>query len=277
VVIGDPQRDKSEALLRSLGRFIQSLNGRYITATDVGTTDADMEVIGQETRFFTGLPESQGGSGGTSAATGLGLYMGMKACAKEVYGSDSLAGKRVMVQGVGKVGGYLMEHLAQEGAVLIVADVNQAAVQRAAEKHRAKIVPPDEVFEVDCDIFSPNALGPVLDDQTIPLLRCRIVCGGANNQLAEPRHGQMLAERGILYAPDYIVNAGGVINVAHEFEGYVREKAYAKVRAIYQTMERVIAIAKERGIPTSEAADRLAEERILAIRAIHRNYLPPKG
>lgn len=268
VVIGDPRRDKTEALFRSLGRYIRSLGGRYITTEDVGTTVADMELVSEETAHVMGLPLSQGGSGDPSPLTALGVLQAMKACAKEVFGADSLRRKIVALQGAGKVGYHLSRYLHNEGAKIVAADINPEATQRLREEVGATIVPPEQIYEIPCDIFSPCALGGVLDSQTIPRLKARIICGGANNQLLAETHGSELAGRGILYAPDYIANAGGIINLSFELPGYNPEAAREKVLQIYQTMQKVIALAKAKGITTAQAADFLAEERLKSLRKI---------
>ncbi len=270
VIMGDPRADKSEALFRAMGRFIQSLGGRYICATDVGTTTEDLMHVRTETPFVTALPESWGGLGDTSLLTGLTVYLGMKAGAEAVWGSDSLSGRRVLVQGAGKVGVHLMEHLENEGAELLVSDVLGVNAARAAERFGARVVPTDDVFEVDCDVFSPNALGAVLNDDTIPRLRCQLVCGGANNQLAEDRHGELLHQQGILYAPDYIVNSGGVISAESETMKASKERAESIARRVGDTARRLFRMAQDEGIAPSAAADRLARERIARIGELHR-------
>lgn len=274
VIIGDPANDKSEALFRAFGRFVETLGGRYITAEDVGTSVEDMDHIYQETAHVTGVSETYGSSGDPSPMTALGVWRGMKACAAEAWGSDSLKGKVVAVQGMGHVGYHLARHLHEDGAGLIVTDIREASAKRAAEEFGAKVCTPEEIYAAECDIFSPNALGAVINDRTLPALKCRIVAGAANNQLAENRHGDALTERGILYAPDYVINAGGLINVADELEGYNRERAFRKVSGIYDNVAKVISLAKSRGIPTYQAADRYAEERIERLGRIKRTYLP---
>jgi glutamate dehydrogenase/leucine dehydrogenase len=277
VIIGDPAHDKSELLFRAYGRFVDSLGGRYITTTDVGTAVADLDIIRRETVHVAGCSPAMGGSGDTSLLTGVTVYRGMQAAAEAAWGDRSLRGRSVLVQGAGKVGWHVLEHLYAEGATLLVADVDQARAERAAAAFAARVVAPDAVFDTPCDIFSPNALGGVLNDETIPRLRCAVVCGGANNQLAEERHARALAARGILYAPDFIVNCGGVINVADELMGYNAERARARADAVYETTRRVFARAREAGITPEEAANQLAEERIRAIGAIHRGYVPRRA
>lgn len=274
VVIGDPHIDRSEALFRALGRFIHSLGGRYVAATDIGTTVDDLIAVRMETPYVTGLPEAWGGLGDTSVLTGLTVYLGMKAGAEVCWGTDSLAGRRVMVQGAGKVGTHLMEHLHAEGATLLVSDVVGENAQRAADRFHAEIVPPDDVYDVECDVFSPNALGGVLNDETIPRLRCKLVCGGANNQLAEDHHGELLHARGILYAPDYVVNSGGVISGECELLHAPLARAEALARRVGATTLRVFATAARERISPSAAADMLALERIERIAAVRRTYVP---
>lgn len=263
VIIGDPAKDKSSELLRSYGRFVNSLNGRYITAGDMGTTVDDLQQIQLETTWVCGLPISSGGGGDTAPLTALGVLCGMKACAKEVFGSNSLNWKVVAIQGMGKCGYHLAKLLHEEGARLIVADVNAELAKKVADELGATIVAPDQVYSVACDIFSPCAVGAILNDKTISRLKCKIVAGAANNQLAvEYRDNLALDRLGIMYAPDYIVNAGGAINISFEVARYDAKGAKAKVAEIYNTMEKVISIAKSKDIPTIKAAHILAEERI---------------
>ncbi len=273
VIIGDPTKDKSTWLFRSLGRFIESLNGRYITTEDVGTSVHDMEHIRAETTHVTGLPLAWGSSGDPSPLTGFGIYQGIRACAREVFGTDSLQGRTVAIQGFGKVGSYLAGHLRDEGVNIVATDINEEAVRRAREEFGATIAKPDEIYDTECDIFSPCALGSVLNSQTIPRLKCKIVAGGANNQLAEDEHGDLLQKRSILYAPDFILNAGGVINLSVELTGYDSELAKARVAEIYHTVERVIALAKSEKISTARVADRLASDRIEEARRTKKIYL----
>ena len=242
------------------------LGGRFIVAEDVGATPEDMEFVALETKHVVGLPLSKGGSGETSLMTGLGVYLGMKACANEKWGSDSLEGKTV-AKGFGHVATNLSAHLIKEGAQLVVTDIYEDAMERA-KGLGATIVGPDEIYDVECDIFSPNALGGILNDETIPRLKCGIVAGGANNQLSEPRNAEELVRRDILYAPDYIINAGGIINASCEVGAeYSPERAKEKTEGIYYTIQRVLRKAAEENITTAQAADRLAEERLRAARA----------
>ncbi len=274
VVIGDPHKDKSEALFRALGRFIEGLHGRYITAEDVGTTVSDMDVIHMETRFVTGVSQAYGSSGNPSPMTALGVFRGLQAAVKEVFGSDDLAGKTVAIQGLGSVGYALAQSLHRVGSKLIVTDISKDSVARAVAEFGAQAVEPDEIFHVQADVLAPCALGAIVNDQTINRLRVQIIAGSANNQLAEERHGDRLHELGILYAPDYVINAGGLINVADELEGYHADRARNKVEGIYDIMLRLFAISKEHGIPTYKAADRLAEARIEKLKQVRSTFLP---
>jgi leucine dehydrogenase len=273
VIIGDPRKDKNEAMFRALGRFIQGLNGRYITAEDVGTTEEDMDIIHQETQFVTGVSPAFGSSGNPSPVTAYGVYRGMKAAAKIAFGDDSLEGRTVAVQGVGSVAYHLCKHLHEEGARLIVTDIVRENVERAVRDFGAESVDPDKIYDVECDIFSPCALGAIINDETLPRLKCRVVAGSANNQLKEDRHGDRLEELGIIYVPDYVINAGGLINVADELLGYNRERAMKKVETIYDNVLKVFEIAKRDGIPSYKAADRMAEERIQSMARSRSTFL----
>lgn len=275
VIIGDPRTQKSEGLMRAYGRFVDTLNGRYLTTTDVGTTSRDLEYMRQETSHVTGLPLSLGGSGDTSIMTGYGLYMGMKACADHVWGNGGLHGKTVAVQGFGKVASKMCEHLAEDGTHIVVTDVFDDALDRARDKG-FDVVGPDDIYATDCDIFAPCALGGVLNPQTIPQLRCRVVAGGANNQLLDHADGEELHRRGVLYAPDYIVNAGGVINVEAELggAGYSEERAKEKTERIYEIMASVIRTSQAEEISTADAAARLAEDRLANVRSLRSIHRP---
>ncbi len=261
VIIGEP-RDKTEPLLRAYGRFVDSLGGRYITAEDVGTTQADMDLILRETPFVTGVSQSLGGSGDPSAATATGVLYAMRAVANVVWGDSSLEGRAVVVSGVGKVGYSLVRHLVEERAVVTVSDVSPAALDRAAADFEVSVVPPEKAHAVECDIFSPCALGGVLTPATIAELRCVAVVGSANNQLLDAGCAGLLADAGVLYAPDYVVNAGGIINVAEELRGYDRDRADGQIRRIFDTTAAVLAAAAAAGITTVAAADRMAERRL---------------
>ncbi|MGN9864801.1 branched-chain amino acid dehydrogenase [Bacillus swezeyi] len=273
VIIGDPRKDKNEEMFRAFGRYIQGLNGRYITAEDVGTTVEDMDIIHDETDFVTGISPAFGSSGNPSPVTAYGVYKGMKAAAKEAFGTDSLAGKTVAVQGVGNVAYNLCRHLHEEGAKLIVTDINKEAVERAVAEFGARAVDPDDIYSQDCDIYAPCALGATINDDTIPQLKAKVIAGAANNQLKETRHGDRIHDMGIVYAPDYVINAGGVINVADELYGYNSERALKKVEGIYGNIERVLEISKRDRIPAYLAADRLAEERIERMRQSRSQFL----
>ncbi|HUP00236.1 MAG TPA: Glu/Leu/Phe/Val dehydrogenase dimerization domain-containing protein [Gemmatimonadota bacterium] len=262
VIIGDPQTDKTEALLRAHGRFVDTLGGRYITAEDVGITVEDMEHVYRETRHVTGIRSSPHGSGDPSPVTAYGVYWGIRAACRHRLGTDVLAGMRIAIQGAGNVGYHLCENLADEGAILAISDIDPKKVDRVEKAFGAKAIDPDSIYDVECEVFAPCALGAILNDQTIPRLKCSVVAGGANNQLEEDRHGRALAERTILYAPDYVINAGGLINVYGELRGYDHETAKRKAREIYQTLLSIFGIADEEGIPTSRAADRLAQRRL---------------
>ncbi|MCX6351578.1 MAG: Glu/Leu/Phe/Val dehydrogenase [Bacteroidetes bacterium] len=273
VIIGDHRKLKSEALMRKFGRFVENLHGKYITAEDVGTTTKDMEYINMETSHVVGLPEIMGGGGDPSPVTAYGVFLGMKACAKEVYGNDHLDGKKVLVEGVGKVGGHLVEMLVAEGAKVTVADINEEAIHEMVRRFDVGVCALDKTHEQDIDIYSPCALGASLNDESIPQLKCAIVAGAANNQLAdETRHGRMLMEKGILYAPDFLINAGGLINVYTELHGYKREIAMSRAENIYQVARDIIAMAKNENIPTYAAANKMAELRIEAIAGVKRTF-----
>lgn len=273
VIIGDPRKDKSEELFRAFGRYIQGLNGRYITAEDVGTTVADMDMIHMETEFVTGVSPAFGSSGNPSPVTAYGVYRGMKAAAKEAFGSDSLQGRFIAVQGVGNVAYNLCRYLHEEGAQLIVTDIQAENAKRAVQDFGAKAVAVHEIYGVECDIFSPCALGAIINDNTIPQLKAKVIAGAANNQLKEERHGDLITQMGIVYAPDYVINAGGLINVADELLGYNRERALKKVETIYDNIQKVFEIAKRDGIPTYKAADRMAEERIASVQRSRSTFL----
>ena len=257
VIIGDSRTDKTEALMEAFGRAVERLRTRYICGPDVGTSSQDMVAVRRSTRDVRGLPDE---TGDTSPATGFGVYRAMKAAAARALGSDSLEGVRVAVQGAGSVGRALCEHLASEGARIVIADIDEAVVQDVARRWGAQVVPPDAILLQDVDILSPCALGGVLDDETIPRLTCRVVCGGANNQLAEVRHGDALHDRGILFVPDYVANAGGAIHATQAGPDFDEERAMARVGEIYGTCARVFDRAESEGISTAAAADQLAEE-----------------
>lgn len=270
VIIGDPKTTQREAIFRAHGRFIESLGGRYITAEDVGTTVTDMEFVHMETSFVSGLP---GASGDPSPVTAYGTYQGIKAAARARFGSDSLKGRTVAVQGLGHVGYYLCRHLAAEDAKLLVTDIEQERVTRVAYEFDATPVGLDDIVTAEADIYAPCALGATINDETLPALRAQIVAGAANNVLAEARHGDALHDRGILYAPDYVINAGGLINVYGELNGWRSEQSMRKAGEIYSTLLKLFELSQEEGIPTYRAADRIAEARIAQVGKIHKTWV----
>ncbi len=265
VIIGDSKKDKSKELFQKYGEFIQSLNGKYITAEDVGTSTSDMVNVRETTKYVTGLPESMGGGGDPSPVTAYGVYMAMKASAKEVWGTDSLKGKKVTVQGVGHVGEYLVKLISEESAKVFITDINQEQLNDVSKKYQAEIVSPESVYDLDADIYAPCALGATLNTDHINRLKCVIVAGSANNQLADENlHSKMIAEKGILYAPDFLINAGGLINVYSELQGYNHQKALDQAKHIYNTTLEIFKKAKAENITTLSAANKIAEERIMA-------------
>ncbi len=270
VIIGDPRTDKTEALLRAWGRFVDTLGGRYLTTTDVGTTGRDLEAIRQETEHVVGLDVTLGGSGDTSVMTGLGIYMGMKACASDAWGTDDLRGRTVAMQGFGKVATHTAGHLIEDDVRIVVTDINESALDRARQMG-VKVVGPDDIYDVDCDIFAPCALGGVINPATIDRLRCRIVAGGANNQLMTAEDGEELHRRGIVYAPDFLINAGGVINAAAEIgQPYNPERSRQQTERIYEQMSAVLTTSRKQEISTARAADILAESRLDSVRRMRR-------
>jgi len=274
VIIGDPEKDKSEALFRSYGRFIESLNGRYITAEDVNIGVEDIEHIYTETSNVCGVAITHGGSGNPAPYTALGVFKGMEASCLRVFNNRSLKGKVVMLQGAGAVGRNLVKLLSDAGAKIFVADINEKNIKALLEiVPDAERVGVNDVYDLPCDIYAPCALGATVNDNTVNRLKCKIVAGAANNQLAEPRHGDHLRERGILYAPDYLINAGGLMNVSIEFEGWSDSKARRMVETIYSTTLKIFEISEQNNIPIHKAADTLAEERIESIRKIQGRYL----
>jgi valine dehydrogenase (NAD+) len=274
VIWGDPQRAKSEGLLRAYGRFVESLHGRYYTACDVGTYVADMDVIARETKYVTGRSPQLGGAGDSSILTAFGVFQGMRAAAEHAWGSPTLAGRTVGIAGLGKVGKYLAGHLIEDGASVIATDVNEAALNWARERYPQIELVADThaLITSDIDVYAPCALGGALDDDTVPVLRAKVVAGGANNQLAHPGVEKTLADLGILYAPDYVVNAGGVIQVADEIGGFNFERAKLRATGIFETTKRILRLADDEGVSPAVAADRLAEQRMAEIgrlRSIH--------
>ncbi|MEM9829364.1 MAG: Glu/Leu/Phe/Val dehydrogenase dimerization domain-containing protein [Bacteroidota bacterium] len=267
VLIGNPQRLKNEAYLRRFGRFIDGLGGKYVTAGDVNMTLHDLEYISMETRYVTGLPETVGGSGSSGLITAYGVYMGMKAAAKEAYGTDSLEGKTVAVQGVGAVGRKLTEYLVKEKAIVFVSDISEEKLQQVSREFGAHVVSRDGIYDIPADIYAPCALGATLNNETIARLTCQVIAGGANNQLAdEQKHGALLQEKGIIYAPDFLVNAGGIMAVAAEYFGkYSKEYLFQKAERIYDTCRTVLQQASQQKTPSYQVAMQVAEDRIAAI------------
>ena len=275
VIWGDPAQLKSEALLRAYGRFVESLNGRYYTACDVGTYVADMDVIARETRFVTGRSIEHGGAGDSSILTAWGVFQGMRAAAEHTWGSPTLAGRTVGVNGLGKVGRHLAGHLIEDGATIVATDVNPTALEWARSSYPQIELVADTAALItsDIDVYAPCALGGALDDDTVSALRAQVVTGGANNQLAHPGIEKQLQERGILYAPDYVVNAGGVIQVADEIEGFNFERAKLRATGIFETTRRILQLADDEGLPPALAADRLAERRMAEVGRLRSIYL----
>ena len=273
VIIGDAGKLKNEAFMRRFGKFVDSLGGKYWTAEDVNMSTRDMEYIHMETPFVTGLPEFMGGSGDPSPVTAYGVYMGMKAGAKKAFGSENLAGKKVMVQGAGHVGTFLMENLAKENAKIYVSDFSEEKLKYVVDNYGATVIPMGDVYGVDADIYAPCALGATLNDDTIPQLKCAVVAGGANNQLLnEEKHGRMLIEKGIVYGPDFLINGGGITNVYYEFLGnYNREQVMIQTERIYNTTIEVIDHAAKSDMTPQAAAIEIANRRIAAI---GKNKLP---
>jgi leucine dehydrogenase len=263
VIIGDSRSMKSEALFRRFGKFVNSLAGKYITAEDVGISPTDMTWVSMETEHVVGLP---GKSGDPSPVTAHGTYVGMKACAKEQFGSDSLSGKKIAVQGVGHVGEYLVAALAKENAEIFISDIHEPSLKRVAETYGAKVVGLDEIYDIDMDIYAPCALGATVNDDTLSRLKCSIIAGAANNQLKnESEHGVAVMDKGMIYAPDFALNAGGVINCYSEVKGFSSEWAMGKAEDIYETIANIVKRSKTEGVPTYQIANKMAEERIAAI------------
>ena len=275
VIIGDPTRLKTEALLRAYGRFVQSLNGRYYTACDVGTYSDDMDHIARECDFVTGRTVAHGGAGDSSVLTAYGVFQGMRAAAEQVWGEPTLAGRTVGVAGIGKVGRHLVRHLIEDGASVVVTDVHVPSVEsvRAEYPQVSAVGSTDELVAGDLDVYAPCALGGAISDEVLAVLGAKIVCGAANNQLAHPGIEKQLEERGILYAPDYCVNSGGLIQVADELEGFSFERAQQRAAGIFDTSRQVFALAQADGVPPAIAADRLAERRMREVGRLRSVYL----
>ncbi len=263
VIWGSSKTDKSEDLFRAFGRAVDSLQGKYYTAEDVGIDVADMEIVREETKFVAGLDKGVAASGDPSPVTALGVYLGIREAAKRAFGSDDLTGKKIAVQGVGSVGGYTCDYLAEAGAELYITDIDQDALEGVAGRTGAHIVAPDEILQVEADVFSPNALGAMVNPKTIDQFTVKVIAGGANNQLATPEMGEALRQRGILYAPDYVINGGGIINIASELSGsYSREWVDGKIAVLMETLGEVLDTALSDGLPTSVVADKIARQRI---------------
>jgi len=276
VIWGDPQKIKTEGLLRAYGRFVESLGGRYYTACDVGTYTPDMDIVAKETRFVTGRSVEYGGCGDSSVLTAFGVFQGMRAGAEQVWGAPTLAGRRVGIAGLGKVGKHLARHLLDDGAEVVATDVNETALAWARESYPQITLVADTpaLITSEIDVYAPCALGGALDDDTVPVLRAAIVAGGANNQLAHPGIEKLLEDRGILYVPDYVVNAGGVIQVADEINGFSFERARMRATGIYDTTRQILQLAAAEGVPPAAAADRLAEHRMAEIGRLSTIRLP---
>ena len=269
VVIADSHSDKTEGLFHCMGRFIDSLNGTYFTAEDVGINVYDLDLIAQETRFVTGRSREVGGSGDPSPYTALGTFLSTKVSLQEVHGDPDPAGRTVALQGLGHVGYWLAKHLHEAGAKLVVADLDEGRVRRAQDEFGASVLSVDEILGAECDVLAPCALGAILNDRTIPQLRTRVICGPANNQLGELRHAEDLQRRGILYAPDYVVNAGGILNISVELdsEGYDDRRATDRVHTIVPALEEVLEYARTENVTTAQAAEEVAEKVLSKARA----------
>ncbi len=274
IIIGNPESDKSEALLRAFGRYVESMNGRYFAATDVGIDLEDLEIMHLETQYVTGLQRSQGGSDNPAPKTALSVFRGIGACLEARFGQRELRDRRVLVQGLGRVGYELARLLAEAGARVIAADPDLTRIDLARQHFDLEVVAPEQLLGTPADVLAPCAFGGILNEETIPRLQVSVVAGCANNQLASERHADLLHQRGILYAPDFVINAGGLINVAEEFSGYNEERAVAKINRLIQHLERILAIAKERNLSTHQAAKVLARERIATIREVRRTFIP---
>ncbi len=270
VIIGDPHHDKSERLLRAYGRMVDTLQGRYITAEDVGTTTQDMDTIAKETRWVVGNSVAMGGSGDPSPVTARGLYAATRAVAERLWGTTDLSERTFAVQGVGKVGSAYVQLLVEARAKVVIADSFPPALETAKERFGVDTVPLDEIHKVECDIFSPCALGGVLNEETIPELNCKAVVGSANNQLATEKDAERIADRGILYAPDFVVNAGGVINVYDQLNGYSKTRALHLVDSIFDSTKKILKVAEDEGILPVQAAEKVAEQRIEEIGDLRR-------
>lgn len=261
IIIGDPAQ-KTPELLRRFGDFVENFKGHYITAKDVGIDSNDLKTIKNRTSHILGIAGEANSSGDPSPVTAWGVYNGMLACAEKAFGAKSLKGLKISMQGLGAVNYHLLKYLHQEGAAVTACDINKEAVERAQKEFGVQIASPESIYDVASDIFSPGALGAILNSQTIPKLKCKVVAGGANNQLATEKDGEELLKRGILYAPDYAINAGGLTNIFHEREGYNRERAYAHVAKIYDTIKNILEVSAQENLPTNLVANKIAENRV---------------
>jgi len=263
VIIGNANSDKTPELITRFGQYIDTLSGKYITAEDVGTTTQDMDLIREVTPYVTGISESKGGSGNPSPVTAYGVYMGMKAAAKYKFGTDNLNGKKILIQGTGHVGETLIDYLTKEGALITICDISESRMEEVSKKYNTQIMRGDEIYSADVDIYAPCALGATINDDTVYRIQAKVIAGAANNQLANDKvHGQILRERGIAYAPDFLINAGGIINVYGEIVKYKEGEAMRKTENIYNTTLDIFKLAEEREMTTSQAAMAIAEKRI---------------
>ena len=273
VIVGDPNKDKTEILLRAFGRFVNGLNGRYITAEDLGTTVEDMEIVRYETRFVAGLSRAVGGGGDPGPVSAIGVYYGMLACVEKVFRDRDFSRRSIVIQGLGNVGYSLAQRLSGEGAKLFVTDVIVSKVKQATEEFKAEAIDPEQVLEVEADIFCPCALGGVISRKNIDRIKAKIIAGAANNQLEDDQLGDLLQEKSILYAPDFVIGAGGLINVVNELEGYNQERALKQASGIYDMLVRILKKAESESISTLEAANRLAQERILQAKRFKQGHI----
>jgi leucine dehydrogenase len=278
VIIGDSRVEKTEILFRAFGRFVHSLGGRYITAEDVGTTVNDIEWVRMETPYATGISQGMGGSGDPSPMTAWGVYTGMKACAEKALGTSSLSRFRVAIQGLGNTGYHLAKYLNADGVKLAVTDIDDKRIQRVVKEFGAEAVAQDSIYDVDAEIFAPCALGAVVNDKTLPRLKFKVIAGTANNVLEdEDRHGAAVRARGILYAPDFVINSGGLINVASELDGYNGDRVRRQIDNVAATLHEVFAVSDREGVPTIEAANRVAEQRIERVGKLGRMWVGDGG
>ena len=263
VIIGDAKTQKNDDLMRRFGEFVNSLSGKYITAEDVGMETRDMDIIREVTPHVTGISESKGGSGNPSPVTAYGVYMGMKAAANYKFGTESLEGKKILVQGVGHVGETLVKYITEEGAQVIINDINEARLEELSKKYNTNVILGNDIYDLDLDIYAPCALGATINDQTIHQLKTKVIAGAANNQLAdEVKHGKILKEKGITYAPDFLINAGGIINVYGEIEGYTKEESMRKTENIYNTTLEIFKLSEKENITTHSAAFNIAQNKL---------------